>query len=304
MNKQLISTVAVREKAIRYAERVASGGRFASGDTINVFGIPRGGCVPAAMFVEALRVFGYRNALQVDCVLDAHIIVDDIMDSGKTRDSHMASYPHAQFIALFSKPEKDVWYIFPWELTDEGEDVGAEDIPIRLLQYIGEDPKRGGLEETPRRFLKAWEEWTSGYELDPVDILKTFVDGSEGCDELVLVKNIPVYSHCEHHLAPFFGVAHVGYIPDKRIVGLSKLPRLVEIFARRLQVQERLTNQVADAIENVLKPIGVAVVIECRHMCMESRGIQRQGSTTITSALRGGMKDDPSARAEFMGLIR
>jgi GTP cyclohydrolase I len=177
------------------------------------------------------------------------------------------------------------------------------EIPIALLHYIGEDPKRGGLQETPGRFLRAWKEWTSGYGQDPADILKVFEDGAQNYDAMVIVKGLPVFSHCEHHLAPFFGVAHIGYIPNGRIVGLSKIARLVDIFARRLQVQERMTNQIADALQDNLNPVGVGVILRCRHMCMESRGIQRQGSETITSAMRGALHDEVSARAEFLNLI-
>jgi GTP cyclohydrolase I len=172
-----------------------------------------------------------------------------------------------------------------------------------LLRYIGEDPKREGLHETPARFLKAWSEYTKGYKQHPEEILKSFEDGAERVDEMVIVKDIPLYSVCEHHLAPFFGKAAVGYIPDRRILGLSKISRLVEIFARRLQVQERLTNQIADALDQHLQPLGVAVVIECRHMCMEARGIKHAGTSTVTSALRGSIKKNADTRREFLSLI-
>lgn len=171
-----------------------------------------------------------------------------------------------------------------------------------LLAELGEDPRREGLLETPARVMKAWRHWTNGYAMEAADVLKTFEDGAEGTDEMVIVRDIQLYSHCEHHLAPFFGKAHVGYIPNKRIVGLSKLARVVDIFAHRLQVQERLTNQIANAIDEVLEPLGVAVVIEATHFCMCSRGVNKQGSTTVTSALRGAIKDKPAARAEFMAL--
>jgi GTP cyclohydrolase I len=172
-----------------------------------------------------------------------------------------------------------------------------------LLAYIGEDPDREGLLETPERFLKAWEEYTRGYREKPEEILKSFEDGAQSVDEMVIVRDIPVYSLCEHHLAPFFGRAYVGYVPDKRILGLSKISRLVEIFARRLQVQERLTNQIADALDTHLQPLGVAVVIECRHMCMESRGVRHTGTATVSSALRGSIKTNPDTRREFLSLI-
>jgi GTP cyclohydrolase I len=173
----------------------------------------------------------------------------------------------------------------------------------RLLAYIGEDPDREGLQETPKRFLKAWQEYTSGYQQKPEDILKVFEDGAQSVDEMVIVRDIPVYSLCEHHLAPFFGKAYVGYVPDRRILGLSKISRVVEVFARRLQVQERLTNQIADALDTHLQPLGVAVVIECRHMCMESRGVRHTGTATVTSALRGSIKSNPDTRREFLSLI-
>jgi GTP cyclohydrolase I len=173
----------------------------------------------------------------------------------------------------------------------------------RLLKYIGEEPDREGLRETPARFLKALQEYTRGYQQKPEDILKSFEDGAESVDEMVIVRDIPVYSLCEHHLAPFFGKAHVGYVPDKRILGLSKISRLVEVFGRRLQVQERLTNQIADALDTHLQPLGVAVVLECRHMCMESRGVRHTGTATATSALRGSIKTNADTRREFLALI-
>ncbi len=173
-----------------------------------------------------------------------------------------------------------------------------------MLRAIGDNPDREGLRETPARVVKAWGEWFDGYGKDPAHVLKTFEDGAELCgDEMVVVENIDLYSHCEHHMAPFFGKAWVAYIPDKRVVGLSKLARLVDIYAHRLQVQERLTNQVANALVEHLQPKGVGVVVRCTHFCMCSRGVNKQGSTTTTSALRGAIHDEPSARAEFMGLV-
>jgi GTP cyclohydrolase I len=173
----------------------------------------------------------------------------------------------------------------------------------QLLRLIGEDPDREGLQETPLRFLKAMAEYTRGYREKPEDVLKVFEDGGEGVDEMVIVRDIPVYSLCEHHLAPFFGKAYVGYVPDKKILGLSKISRLVEVYSRRLQVQERLTNQIADALAKHLQPLGVAVVIECRHLCMESRGVKHAGSSTVTSALRGSIKKNADTRKEFLSLI-
>lgn len=173
---------------------------------------------------------------------------------------------------------------------------------LRTIEPQGEY-LRQGIEETPSRVAKAYETWFGGYDIDPISLLKVFEDGAEGCDQMVLETNIPVYSHCEHHLAPIFGVAHVAYIPRGKVVGLSKLARVVDAFARRLQVQERLTNQIADTIQKGLEPQGVAVMLQCRHFCMESRGIKTAGVVTTTSALRGAMKREPECRAEFMALI-
>jgi GTP cyclohydrolase I len=172
-----------------------------------------------------------------------------------------------------------------------------------ILNVIGEE-MRPGIVETPARVVKAWKHWTSGYDVDIPGLLKVFEDGAEGYDEMVMVKDIPIYSKCEHHLADIFGTATIAYIPNGRIVGLSKLSRVADAFARRIQVQERLTQQIADALDVNLKPKGVAVIIKARHMCMESRGLCQQGHHTITSALRGVFKEDPVARAEFLALAR
>jgi GTP cyclohydrolase I len=174
----------------------------------------------------------------------------------------------------------------------------------RFLKSVGEDPDRPGLLETPHRVAKAWKHWTSGYEQNPADVLKAFEDGAEEYNELIVVRNIPVYSHCEHHLAPFFGKATVGYMPDGKIVGLSKLTRLVDGFAKRLQVQERLTIQVANALMEHLQPKAVGVVIRCRHLCMESRGIKTAGEETVTSAMLGELQPNLAMRTEFLDLAR
>jgi len=174
----------------------------------------------------------------------------------------------------------------------------------RLLKSLGENPDRPGLVETPARVAKAWKHWTSGYGQDPETLLKAFEDGAEQYNELIVVRNIPVYSHCEHHLAPFFGSATVGYLPSGKIVGLSKLTRLVDCFAKRLQVQERLTIQIANALMEVLEPKAVGVVIRCRHLCMESRGIRTPGEETITSAMLGELQTNLGLRTEFLALAR
>jgi len=174
----------------------------------------------------------------------------------------------------------------------------------RLIASFGEDPNRTGLLETPQRVAKAWQHWTSGYGQDPVEVLKAFEDGAEQYNELIVVRGIPVYSHCEHHLAPFFGKATIGYVPNGKIVGLSKLTRLVDIFSKRLQVQERMTIQIAEALMTVLEPKAVGVVVRCRHLCMESRGIRTPGEETITSAMLGELQPNLALRTEFLALAR
>jgi GTP cyclohydrolase I len=171
-----------------------------------------------------------------------------------------------------------------------------------ILSAIGEDPKREGLLKTPERVAKALQYLTHGYDLDPAAILRSAMF-TEAYSQMVLVKDIEVYSMCEHHMLPFFGKAHVAYIPNGRIVGLSKIPRVVDAYARRLQVQERLTNQIRDCIHETLEPLGVAVVMECSHLCMQMRGIQKQNSVTTTSAFTGVFMDDHRTREEFIKLI-
>jgi GTP cyclohydrolase IA len=179
----------------------------------------------------------------------------------------------------------------------------AEAAVRELLLAVGEDPDRPGLKETPGRVARAYAETFAGLWQDPVEVLATTFD--EDHDELVLVKDIPMYSTCEHHLVPFHGVAHIGYIPgeDGRVTGLSKLARLVEVYARRPQVQERMTSQIADALSEVLKPRGVLVVIEAEHLCMAMRGIRKPGSSTVTSAVRGIFRENGATRSEAMSLI-
>ncbi|GGF99746.1 GTP cyclohydrolase I FolE [Paenibacillus aceti] len=171
-----------------------------------------------------------------------------------------------------------------------------------ILKLIGEDVEREGLLETPARVARMYEEIFAGYEIDPREVLG--VTFEEDHEELVIVKDIVYFSQCEHHMAPFFGKAHIGYIPSGRIAGLSKLARLVEAVTRRLQVQERITSQIADILEEVLKPQGVIVVVEGEHMCMCARGVKKPGSKTITSAVRGTFRTDAAARAEFLSLIK
>jgi len=182
--------------------------------------------------------------------------------------------------------------------------LDEEYIIENLLRVVGEDPTREGLRETPQRVLKAWRFMTRGYRMNPVDVLKTFEDGGERYDQMLSVSGIQFFSNCEHHMLPFFGTCTIAYIPNGRILGLSKFARVVDIYAARLQVQERLTQQIADALFKHLEPKGVGVTLQARHMCMESRGVQKVGSVTTTTSLRGVIRDDPKAREEYLQLVR
>ena len=172
-----------------------------------------------------------------------------------------------------------------------------------LLRFIGDDPDREGLRETPARVLRSYKEHFSGYEEDPREHLSRTFTEIEGYDELVLVSDIELYSHCEHHMVPFVGKAHVAYIPNGKVVGLSKLARVVDVFAKRLQVQEKLTSQIADTIYEVLEPQGAAAILQCQHFCMCYRGVRKPGSWTTTSRLKGVFLQDPAARMELFTLI-
>lgn len=172
-----------------------------------------------------------------------------------------------------------------------------------LLRWAGDDPDREGLLDTPRRVVSAFEEWFSGYGADPVDILKRTFEETDGYDEMVLLKDIRFESHCEHHMAPIIGKAHVAYLPDRRVVGISKLARLVEAYAKRLQIQEKMTAQIANAIEEVLQPKGVAVVIAAAHQCMTTRGVHKSGVVMVTSRMLGAFRDNPSTRREFLAMV-
>lgn len=270
---------------------------------LRIYPIPRGG-IPVAYLVSAFLL----NITIVDKPEDADLFLDDLIDSGRTCARYCDEYPGVPFFALLDKRSDErfngKWISFPWEMTDSGADQSGDDIIVRLLQLVGEDATREGLLETPARVVKAWKHWTSGYGKDAGKLLKVFEDGAEGCDQMVVRKDIPIYSHCEHHLAAIIGKCTIAYIPRGKVLGLSKLDRLADMFARRLQVQERLTNQIADALVEHIDPIGVGVWISARHLCVESRGVASANSETITTALRGCILTESAARAEFLALAR
>ncbi len=179
----------------------------------------------------------------------------------------------------------------------------AEEAVKTLLNWVGEDPDREGLKSTPGRVAKAYEEWFSGYKDDPVDFLRRTFREVDGYDELVILRDIDFESHCEHHLAPIIGKVQIGYLPDRKVVGISKLARVVETFSKRMQVQESMTAQIANCINDVLKPKGVGVVVEGVHQCMTTRGIHKPGVSMVTSQLLGAFRSDPRTRSEFLNII-
>lgn len=248
-----------------------------------IFGIPKGGLVPASIIANL------NKSVLVDSPDESDYIVDDLIDSGKTKERY--DKYKKQFIALYDKPKE--WIIFPWEINE----APAEDSIIRLLQAIGENPKREGLLDTPTRHLKYLKEFLNPPQFN----LTTF--SKENYDEMIIVKDIEFYSLCEHHILPFFGKGTIAYIPNENILGLSKLPRVLEMFSRRLQNQERITKQVCEYIQDKINPKGVAVSLTARHLCMEMRGVKKQANTT-TNKLIGVFKEDFKCRQEFFNILK
>ena len=260
-----------------------------------VYGVPKGGMIAAGFL---------KHARTTHNVNEATLILDDLIDSGATRDKYDQMCRLTPFAGLFDKQAEGItdWLVFPWE-TDHpmGEDTVQQNL-VRILQYIGEDVNREGLIETPNRIVRSWDELYCGYKKKPSQLMTVFQN--EGWDELVLLKDIEFYSTCEHHMLPFFGKAHIAYIPDKHVVGISKLARLLDIYAKRLQIQERIGDQVTKALMDFLKPKGAACIIEARHLCMSARGVGKQSSFMSTSSMKGVFLDKPAARAELMQLIK
>ena len=188
-------------------------------------------------------------------------------------------------------------------MTDTVSREQAEDAIRVLLRWAGEDPNREGLLDTPKRVVKAYGDWFSGYQEDPREFLARTFEEVAGYDEMIVLRDIEFESHCEHHMAPIIGRAHVGYLPDGKVVGISKLARVVETYARRFQVQEKMTAQIARCIQDVLQPIGVAVVVEAKHQCMTTRGVHKTGVSMVTSKMLGSFRTDPMTRAEFLDVI-
>ena len=242
--------------------------------------------------------------LDVSDIKKDTLIVDDLIDSGKTLSKFKGNDKAVLFVK--NNKEKQVtyymektneWIKFPDEKDDE-----VQDHITRVMQYIGEDTSREGLIETPKRVQRALDEIFAGYKQNPKDLMKTFTQGT--CKEMVILKNCEFYSTCEHHMFPFFGHISIGYIPNKKVIGISKLARLVDLYAKRMQIQERMTTQIADTIMKELDAKGVYVVCEGVHFCMRSRGVKKQDASMITSAVRGIFQKDAKARQEFLSLIK
>jgi GTP cyclohydrolase I len=271
--------------------------RWADHDLSGVYGIPNGGTPIATMLSKVL------NLRLLDEPLENCLVVDDLVDTGQTL-SRYEGHRDVLYRKPWSPPELapnaklvEEWLYFPWE-KDEGE---PRDAVVRILSFLGDDPNREGLKDTPKRVLKAFKEFTSGYEKDPAVILSTVF--TESYDEMVVLRNIEFVSLCEHHLQPFRGTAAVGYVPNGKVVGLSKLARLVDCYAQRLQVQERMTEQIANAVQEHLDPLGVAVYVQAHHSCMGNRGVRKHQASMVTQKLIGLMKEDSAARNEFMRLV-
>lgn len=258
-----------------------------------VYGVPNGGLHIAIMLGEM------GLAMPVSNPADADFICDDLVASGMTRKRFRETCKGKDFWAPYSVDNTREWLVFPWE-SEKSTD--GQDVVTRMLQHIGEDPSREGLVETPHRVVKSWKELYGGYNMDPEVVLgKHFASDN---NEMVICKDIEFYSMCEHHILPIIGKVHIGYIPNGRVVGLSKLARLVEVYARRLQIQEQLTQQIADAIMKYIPGVkGVIVVVEAKHLCMCARGVNKQASLMTTSALKGCFTDGP-CRTEFLSLIK
>lgn len=261
-----------------------------------VFGVPKGGLCCAALL---------KHADVVTDPLHATVILDDIEDSGRTRTHYMKTYPHARWVSLFNSKSLDyhgAWIVFPWEQQKQ-DATGPADAVVRLLQFMGEDPSREGLKDTPTRVLRALKEMTLGYARKPEEFLKSVFVSS--ADQMIILKGTSFTSMCEHHLLPFTGTANVAYIPNGKVIGISKICRIVDMYASRLQIQEQLTQQIAKALmdSEFLNPKGVGVIINAHHGCMSCRGVRQSGTSLVTSCLLGVIREDKNARSEFLKLV-
>lgn len=269
------------------------------GRIATVYGVPQGGAPLAVMVANYLGA----EVIEQPTLGRNTLVVDDLVDSGRTLADLHKQFPtdaafmksHSPAVYCPSARLIDDWLVFPWERNNGAPTDGI----VRLIEYIGENPSREGLLDTPERVLKAWKEMTQGYSADIAAILSTTFDVPY--DEMVVLRNIPFASVCEHHMLPFTGTVTIGYIPTSRVVGLSKLARLVDAYAQRLQVQERLTTQLTQAMLDHIQPLGCGAVVKGVHSCMCNRGVRKAGEM-VTSSLHGVMRNDATVRQEFLAL--
>ena len=273
-----------------------------------IFGIPRGGSMVA---LELQKQLGEPFTLidKFSDVDDQTIVVDDITDSGKTMEKFLIAQTNILYMSLYVKPHaKDLVDGYAVEVNEwldffyENKHSDIEDNIVRIIEHIGENPKREGLLDTPNRVKRMYEEVFSGYKANEEYLYKSVF--TSDIDEMVVIKDIPFYSYCEHHMVPFMGKVHIGYIPKGKVLGLSKFARLVDIYAHRLQIQENMTKQIADSLQKHLEATGIMVVVEAEHLCMSMRGCRKPFSKTVTSVTYGAFRDNDKARAEFLSLIK
>jgi GTP cyclohydrolase I len=289
----------IDQYCLKLADKINRKGQTYEG----IFPIPMGG------YPVAIKLSKLLDIPIVDYMNPIVLIVDDLIDSGRT----LSKYPDdCDTAVLFAKNKKYLevnyyaetlndWIVFPWETLKE-ENADIKDHIIRILEYIGEDTDREGLKDTPKRIIKSWEKLYGGYKQDPKKLLTTFKTPNN-YDEMIILKDIEFYSTCEHHMLNFSGFAHIAYIPNDKVIGVSKLARLLEIYARRLQIQERLTKQITDFLMNELNAKGAGCILEAQHLCTSARGIEKQKSKMITSSLDGVFRKKPEVRMEFLNLI-
>ena len=276
-----------------------------------IYPIPTGAYPVAVRLSERLKlplISSFIDIIDTDQVL----IVDDVIDSGETLMSLFKTYPMIEkcdVAALFQKESARVktiyfsktlinWVVFPWD----NDQADIKNNVTRVLQYIGEDVQRDGLLDTPTRVVKSWDKLFGGYKQDPKKLMKEF--DNPGYDEMVLLKDIEFYSTCEHHIQPFFGKAHIAYVPGNKVVGISKLSRLLEVYTRRLQIQERIGEQVTDFLMKEMGALGAACILEAQHFCMVARGVEKHGAVMSTSSIKGCFRNDAKARSELMSLVK
>jgi len=298
MQKKSLSWMEVESRALAIALQLC---RNFPQREIRAYPIPRGGILAAQAVQAAKAIPRQIRVIIVEELEDADCFIDDILDSGATKEKYQKRRNLPFYVLVNKQIEGMLWWEFPWERM-VGE-MGPEENIRRLIEFIGDDLNREGLRETPQRVIRSYLKLFEGYQQDVEKNVKFFEDDS--CDEMVILRDVEFFSTCEHHMLPFFGKAHIAYVPDGRVIGASKLVRVLEVFSRRLQIQERICEQVTRALDETLKPKGSACVLEAQHFCMTSRGVQKQCTVMVTSSLTGVFREKGNeARSEFLSMIR